>query len=205
MGTQGLDMNTIIFIRHGQSESNVKNFFTSEENASPLTPKGISQVEKLAKTIPKDFKPNGLYTSPVLRARQTSKIIADRIGIEPKLDKRLWERNFGELENKIYPSYEKKNADLLANIKAGYTNGIESWDSLQSRIKSFIKGKEGINVAVSHHDLIKSAIDILDDRYNDLDNSILLPAASATVIDFENEKIIGIGMGSFPDLSQIIN
>ena len=59
-------MNAIIFIRHGQSKTNITNTLSSDIDGYPLTDEGVKQVETLAKTIPEGVKIDSFYTSPIL-------------------------------------------------------------------------------------------------------------------------------------------
>ena len=193
-------MNIVIFVRHGQSESNVTHTLTSDIDKSPLTDDGIRQVEALAKTIPKGAKIDALYTSPVLRAVQSAEILGKSLSMKPKLDDRLWERHMGGLNNVTFGSTEKIAAAMMNEIKSGFKTGMESWESMQGRLRSFVSSVNGITVAVSHHDPILSAMGIVDSKYDDYDFSTVLPTASTTTIDFENKKILYIGSQTFPRL-----
>ncbi|MCL5434212.1 MAG: histidine phosphatase family protein [Candidatus Marsarchaeota archaeon] len=193
-------MNIVIFVRHGQSESNVTHTLTSDIDKSPLTEEGIKQVEALAKTMPKGMKIDAFYTSPVLRAVQSAEILEKALGMKPKLDKRLWERHMGGLNNVTFGSEQEQTAAMMEEIRSGFKKGMESWDSMQGRLKDFAHSIKGVTVAVSHHDPILSAMGIVDSKYNDYDVSTHLPTASATAIDFGNKKILHIGSRTLPDL-----
>ena len=193
-------MNIVIFVRHGQSESNITHTLTSDIDKSPLTEEGIKQVEALAKTISKGAKIDALYTSPVLRATQSAEILGKSLDMRPKLDERLWERHMGGLNNVTFGSIEEQTAAMMDEIRSGFKNGMESWESMQGRLRDFAYSVKGITVAVSHHDPILSAMGIVDSRYDDYDTSTILPTASATVINFGDKKILYIGSQTFPNL-----
>jgi probable phosphoglycerate mutase len=200
IAAKGYAMNIVIFIRHGESESNVTHTLTSDIDKSPLTEEGVRQVEALAKTIPKGIRIDGFYTSPVLRAVQTAKILGKRLGMEPRIDKRLLERYMGGLNNATFGSTDELTEAMMEEIRSGFKKGMESWESLQGRLKSFAYSVKGITVAVSHHDPILSAMGIVDGKYDDYDIGTRFGTATATSIDFENRRILEIGKPEFPKL-----
>lgn len=194
-------MKTIIFIRHGESVANVSNMLTSELGKYPLTDLGVAQVTSIAKTIGRT-KIDGLYTSPILRAAQTAQIISNECGIEPILDKRLIERQMGSLNNSAFGSRDEMVNAMLEEIKSGYTKGMEPWKDMQNRLRSFIDStKEGTVIAVTHHDPILAALGLVDNQYDDFDESTRIAMASATTIDFENMRILCISSDTIPALT----
>ena len=87
----------IIFVRHGESEHNARK---SDEKNTPLTKKGREQAISLGKRLRK-YKISSIYTSTLLRAKETGKIVSDIIKVPIK-------GSFGELDE--YPSdYLKMN------------------------------------------------------------------------------------------------
>lgn len=92
-------------LRHGQSEANVAGIVASQlanaETAYGLTPHGRKEVansvhparEKLLQCAPLH-----IVTSPFLRTRETAAIAGDILGVQPEVDHRLIERDFGDYE-----------------------------------------------------------------------------------------------------------
>lgn len=70
----------IIFVRHGESKHNAK---LTEEFDSGLTRKGKLQAKHLANSLKKQ-KISAIYTSNMLRAKQTGEIISETIEIPIK-------------------------------------------------------------------------------------------------------------------------
>ncbi|HKM75118.1 MAG TPA: histidine phosphatase family protein [Candidatus Bathyarchaeia archaeon] len=62
-------MKTIIFVRHGESESNVTKIQANEIDKYPLTALGRFQIERLTQELAL-VRPTALYSSPVLRGRR---------------------------------------------------------------------------------------------------------------------------------------
>jgi phosphohistidine phosphatase len=64
------------FLRHADAEPKV-----TSDNERKLTPKGLGQAEKAGKFLARcGLVPNIILTSPVVRARQTAKIVAEKLG-----------------------------------------------------------------------------------------------------------------------------
>lgn len=100
----------IVFIRHGATAGNLERRYMGRTD-EPLCPLGIKQAEKLKEL----FKPDYLFVSPMLRTRQTAKIIFPEMKAETVED--LRETDFG--------IFEGKTADELADDE-DYVNWIES-------------------------------------------------------------------------------
>ncbi len=91
---------TLVLVRHGQSEWNLKNLFTGWKNPD-LTEKGVTEAEEGARAL----KQYGIqfdiaFTSVLLRAERTCQIILDLNGqpdLETIHDEALNERDYGDL------------------------------------------------------------------------------------------------------------
>ena len=91
-------MNSKLYlIRHGQSTYNLENRFTGWKNVD-LTDLGINQAKEAAKLL-KNQNFDIAFTSNLLRAQKTLKIILDEIGCDIKTIKNeaLNERDYGDL------------------------------------------------------------------------------------------------------------
>lgn len=92
--------NTFTFIRHGQSESNVKHILSSSigQYGDKLTPEGKNQVSAAAAEL-KDKNIDVIISSPFERTRETAEILKSELGFSGEIvvDERMAETNFGEL------------------------------------------------------------------------------------------------------------
>lgn len=90
--------NNYFFARHGESLKNTKNIASCwpEKKKYPLTKKGRKQIEGLAAKL-KNKKIDLIFASDLLRTKQTANIIGRKLGLKPKLDKRLREIGVGIL------------------------------------------------------------------------------------------------------------
>lgn len=126
----------LIIFRHGEAEEKKPG---QRDEERKLTVKGRRDVEVIARVLP--WKPSRVYTSPLLRAVETAKIIADIYGIEVVVTEYLKPEqtcieNLSKLDiidNSVLvghaPSIEKIVSDLIGGgnikLKAGSAIGIE--------------------------------------------------------------------------------
>jgi 2,3-bisphosphoglycerate-dependent phosphoglycerate mutase len=91
---------TLVLVRHGQSEWNLKNLFTGWRDPD-LTALGIEEATTGGKALAETgIKFDIAFTSALSRAQKTLKIILDEIGqpgLETIRDEALNERDYGDL------------------------------------------------------------------------------------------------------------
>ena len=149
----------LLLIRHGESDKNVQGIHDSSVDKYHLTNKGKKDVSKLADNL-KNSGIDSIYASPVLRTRETSEIIADRLGLKVNLVDELKEVNNGNWEGKRndqVPESRKKYKSLSNEeqylAKRGETG--ESWKDLEERTYNFLKEtmkkEAGKTVAIVSH------------------------------------------------------
>ncbi len=76
-------MTRVLVIRHGQSEANVPQIWTSAVEGYPLTPLGWEQAAALGVAL-KDRDVAALYASPLVRAQETAQALGEALGLEPR-------------------------------------------------------------------------------------------------------------------------
>ncbi len=91
---------TLVLVRHGQSDWNLKNLFTGWRDPD-LTPLGIEEAQTGAQAL-KDYGMSFdiAFTSALVRAQHTCQIILDAVGqskLETIRDEALNERDYGDL------------------------------------------------------------------------------------------------------------
>ena len=91
---------TLILVRHGQSEWNLKNLFTGWKNP-PLTELGITEARETGiKLKAAGYEPDLYYTSALSRAHQTLDLLLEELGVVNVTITRnqaLNERDYGDL------------------------------------------------------------------------------------------------------------
>ncbi|MFQ5573166.1 MAG: histidine phosphatase family protein, partial [Nitrosopumilaceae archaeon] len=88
-------MGSIIFLRHGQAENNVKRVLAGRTPGVSLTDNGIKQAKAIAKYL-KPMKISTVYTSPIERAQKTAEIVAKHNSVDLQIDERLNELDMGK-------------------------------------------------------------------------------------------------------------
>ncbi len=91
---------TLVLVRHGQSEWNLKNLFTGWKDPA-LTEKGIGEARAAGQRLKaKGLKFDICFTSALSRAQNTLKLILEEMsqtGLPETRDQALNERDYGEL------------------------------------------------------------------------------------------------------------
>ena len=123
------DKMCIFLVRHGETAWNVKRKIQGSSDI-PINKKGVKQAVVLAKK----FKGVGLthiYSSPLLRAKQTAMIIGKSHKLKIRTVKDLRERSLGVLEGLSTKDIDKK-----------YPNFVHEWQT--QKIDWSFKGSETI-------------------------------------------------------------
>jgi isoleucyl-tRNA synthetase len=98
LSEQKFTNNKYFILRHGESLRNIDKIVCSfpEKIHCPLTTTGKKQIKNIAKKLKKE-KIDFIFSSDLLRTKQTAEIIGKELGIEPKYDKRIRELDMGDL------------------------------------------------------------------------------------------------------------
>lgn len=91
---------TLVLVRHGQSDWNLKNLFTGWKDPD-LSPKGVDEAKAAGQRLKaKDLKFDMCFTSALTRAQHTLDLILGELGqtgLPITRDQALNERDYGEL------------------------------------------------------------------------------------------------------------
>jgi probable phosphoglycerate mutase len=124
-------------VRHGESEGNRDRRFTLTTE-TPLTDRGRQQARHAARRIAKVYRPEVIVSSPFLRARQTSEIIAEELRLPIELVNELHERDLGCLKGQSYDALrELVRTDPAYDPKNGWSwkpEGGESYEDVRRRV-----------------------------------------------------------------------
>lgn len=135
---------TLYLVRHGESVSNFKNIFIGRSVDPELTEKGIDQARSLAKSL-KHKKISAIFSSTLLRARQTAQIVADEIGLQVTHTDDLIEVGLGRLDGHDIgdPAFLSVYENMVANWESGYPHACipqgESLVDVKLRLERFLK------------------------------------------------------------------
>lgn len=130
-------MQHLHLLRHGQSEANEHHIIAGSHD-SPLSPTGIAQAEYAGDTAKRFFKFDLIVSSPMSRALQTARIVAERIGYPTDdilvIDD-LRERNLGDVEGKDYTQAPHHNGNYE---DAENVPGVEPIGDLLARVQGVL-------------------------------------------------------------------
>lgn len=153
----------VYLVRHGQSEWNIRRLTQGQTAHPPLTDLGREQAAAaagaLASELPADPSVR-LVTSDLVRAAETARIIADRLGLAPELDPRLREQHLGELEGRGYDeTWQQAERHDWSDPELPVAGG-ESLAQVRRRLVAVLDelDPEVPTVLVSHGDAIRSAL-----------------------------------------------
>ncbi len=85
---------TVILLRHGRSTSNTAHVLAGRSDGVELDDKGRAQAAELVDRV-SGLPIRALVSSPLLRCRRTIEPLADTLGVEPLIDERLSEVDYG--------------------------------------------------------------------------------------------------------------
>ncbi len=185
-------------VRHGETEWNHSLRYQGKVDV-PLSKVGRNQALKLAERIKHlNIKFKSVYTSPLLRSKETAFTICDMLGCEVITDDRLKEFNFGEWEGKsvseVYEIYGDLRDRWMENPNLWCPKGAERASDVMSRVSSFIADilndgeKEARYLIVSHGGAIRAiAASILGFNIS-LFWSLRLDNTSLSIISIYNAK-----------------
>jgi broad specificity phosphatase PhoE len=126
-------MALVILVRHGETTSNRDRHFGVSEDVQ-LTELGEQQARELAQRLAQEFsgrfRPQRILSSKYARARRTSEILAERLGLEVEVVQGIHERDFGYLKGLTYD-----HIPPVANTDPDWVpEGGESRRELQARV-----------------------------------------------------------------------
>ena len=187
-------MTKLVFVRHGESESNVSGYFTGQTDV-PLSPLGRRQAQELKEYLLKTYTIGAVYSSDLQRARDTVMPAAQALGLPVRLSRALREVDGGEWEEKpveeVARDYAQDYAAWCGNIGLARCTGGESMAEVQRRgIAEAVRiaaENEGKTVLIGTHAGFLRAMQC---HWQHLPLSAMkdipwVPNASATEVDYE--------------------
>ncbi|MCT4655590.1 MAG: 2,3-bisphosphoglycerate-dependent phosphoglycerate mutase [Cohaesibacter sp.] len=167
---------TLVLVRHGQSEWNLKNLFTGWKDPD-LTEKGVSEAIAAGKKLNEmGMKFDVAFTSELVRAQRTCQMILDGVGqsdLTTIRDEALNERDYGDLAGLNKDDARKKWGEEQVHIwRRSYDipppGGESLKDTAARTLPYFItdilpRVMEGQNVLVAAHgNSLRSLVMVLD-------------------------------------------
>lgn len=153
-------MTKIIFTRHGETEDNIIHKLSTSAPGPLLTQKGREQAEHLYKRL-LNTEIDLVYSSPLLRALETSEILIKDRGIQIIEENGFRELSVGELEgrndeavfvelDKIWNSWTIDN-NLNLEVSKGGESAKQVIERASESLKNLVEDNEGKTILVVAH------------------------------------------------------
>lgn len=140
----------IYCLRHGLTELNKQGKVNGQID-EPLAPEGIEQANSVIPLIPESIK--HIYTSPMLRTRQTAEIINSKLNHPLYVAEEIIEIHMGQLAGK---GWEEMPDGLILKkkhrlIQFDYRpHGGESAQQVKTRVLSFLRKIKGTRYSLQY-------------------------------------------------------
>jgi ribonuclease H / adenosylcobalamin/alpha-ribazole phosphatase len=130
---------TFLLARHGETALNAQKRFSGVRIDPELTPAGRDQAARLATAVGELGRVQSVLASPLRRARETARLVADRLELPVRTDQRLVECDFGAWDGLAWAEIERDWSDELADwleSTAVAPPGGESFDAVATRVRA---------------------------------------------------------------------
>ncbi len=134
----------IYFARHGESQANLRHEISNRGLRHGLTSNGCAQAQALTAGL-EGRGITQIYSSPLLRAIETSAIVAERLGVAYEISQALCEFDCGILEGRsderAWQTWQELwEAWTIRHDWEWRIEGGESFRDIQGRFEPFIDG-----------------------------------------------------------------
>lgn len=157
----------IIFVRHGQTRSNIEGLLHGRTD-EPLNALGLQQAERVAERLGELGLLRSIHSSPLSRARVTAEAISNRTGAGIRLHHDLGEYHFGDFEGFTFSQIESAHPEIyrrmfqFQDLEFRFPNG-ESRREFHARVLQAVRRildeeEHERLVVVAHEGVIASAV-----------------------------------------------
>jgi len=186
---------TVILLRHGRSTSNTAHTLAGRSEGVDLDDKGREQAQGVVARIG-ELPIKALVRSPLLRCERTLIPLAEKLGLDPLVDDRLAEVDYGEWTGRKIGDLVKEPlwSVVQQQPSAAVFPGGEGLAAVQARAVAAIRehdrlladehGADVLWVACTHGDVIKSVIADAMGMHLDSFQRITADPASMSVIRY---------------------
>lgn len=186
---------TVILLRHGRSTSNTAHVLAGRATGIDLDDRGREQADGLVARIG-SLPIRALVTSPLLRCRRTLEPLAAALGLEPIVDERLSEVDYGQWTGRKIGELVKE--PLWAVVQAQPSAAVfpegEGLADVQARAVAAVRerdrrlaeehGGHVLWLACTHGDVIKAVVADALGTHLDSFQRITADPASMSVISY---------------------
>ena len=186
---------TVILLRHGRSTSNTAHMLAGRSEGVDLDERGREQADALAIRLG-SLPIRALVSSPLLRCMRTVGPLAATLGVEPIVDERLSEVDYGEWTGRKLGDLVKEPLwkVVQAQPSAAVFPGGEGLAQVQARAVTAVRehdrrvadehGGDALWLACTHGDVIKAVVADALGTHLDTFQRIVADPASTSVIRY---------------------
>ncbi len=147
--------NRYFILRHGEAESNHEKYISCwpEKRIINLTDEGRKEIEKIAQTLKKE-NIQLIFSSDLLRTKETAEIVSEQINIPVKFDERLREYNVGEFNGQPiekFNNFVSEKIDLFFKTPKGGENLSDVRGRMMDFILEIEKKYKNKNILIVSH------------------------------------------------------
>ncbi|HEY2293860.1 MAG TPA: histidine phosphatase family protein [Thermoanaerobaculia bacterium] len=191
----------LLLIRHGEVPANREMRYVGTRD-EPLADSGIAQADHLAAALA-PLPIRAVYSSPLLRARETGRRIAAARAVDLRIEPRLREQSFGEWEGLTRAEVLERDRERLLRWEADLGTSPPGGDPLtevQARMLSLVqelaREHPGEHVAlVSHVGPIKALLCAALGAPLATCRHLFLDPATLSVVDWGERPVIRLFNG----------
>lgn len=149
-----------VFVRHGATDWNDKRLFQGRSDIA-LNAKGYRQAEVAGRTLIAT-NASKIVTSPLIRAVETAKTIADALGLPIETDNELIECDFGSIEGTSIDAFcRSKQITRLQDLPQHLPSDAEPWSSVRARSQSLLQKhlscpSNGVPILIGHDAVLQA-------------------------------------------------
>ena len=159
----------LYFVRHGESEANTRHVISNRRSLFGLTEHGRKQAGILAGKL-KDIPVTAIFSSPILRAKETADIVSRAFYLPYQVTEALREYDCGYLEGRSdqesWEQHRKYYEDwTLRHLHMSKPTAGESFVDIQNRFLPFIESlkhrNDEITLLIGHGGLFHLMLPLL--------------------------------------------
>jgi broad specificity phosphatase PhoE len=188
----------IYLARHGQTAYNAEGRFQGQQEV-PLDDTGRAQAAELAERAA-TYGFTALWTSPLMRARETADVVAARIGLAPHEDARFMETDAGDWTNRSFKDVIAEAPELFAafaNAEPDFAfPGGESFVAQEERVAEALYDVEKGELpalVVCHGMVIRAALSVRIGRW--LPEGQRVPNGALVPLEPSEAELAALGRG----------
>ena len=154
----------VILVRHGETDWNTKQIFRGRKDI-PLNEVGLAQAKAVGVSL-SDIQIDAIYSSPLARALETAKVLAESRSLEVELEEGFIDIDFGKWQGitheKVKEEYESLYEMWLKNPQMVTFPGGETLRDVSTRSmgasEKVLKKHSGKTLAVVSHRVVNKVL-----------------------------------------------